>query len=114
MAIKDIYDIRGAKTTAGSKAYEAMQNPAIETADCIQKLLRQGAIVVGKTKTVQFASGMTAADWEDYPAPVNPRGDKHLDPECSSAGSGASVAAYGWLDFAVGSDSKSASDNLNY
>jgi hypothetical protein len=109
VAVKDIYDVQGITTTAGSKAYAAMQFPAEKNAQCIERLIRLGAAVVGKTKTVQFASGMAAADWEDYSCPINARGDRKLDPECSSSGSGASVAAYEWLDFAIGSDSQFSS-----
>jgi Asp-tRNA(Asn)/Glu-tRNA(Gln) amidotransferase A subunit family amidase len=106
VAVKDIYDVRGVRTTAGSRAYTKLQSPATRTADCIEKLISLGAVIVGKTKTVQFASGMAAADWEDYPCPINPRGDMYLDPDCSSSGSGACIAGYDWLDFAIGSDSE--------
>ncbi|TAQ88958.1 hypothetical protein B7494_g2721 [Chlorociboria aeruginascens] len=63
-----------------------------------------GAVVVGKTKTAQLTSGMGARDWIEFQCPFNPRGDGFLDPDCSSSGSAAAVAGYGWLDCAVGSD----------
>ncbi|KAH6711065.1 glutamyl-tRNA amidotransferas-like protein subunit A, partial [Leptodontidium sp. MPI-SDFR-AT-0119] len=105
IAVKDIYDIQGLVTGASSQAYARLNKPALKTARCIQDLLDLGAIIVGKAKTVQFASGMTAGDWAETPCPTNPRGDQQLDPGCSSAGSAASVAGYEWLDYAVGSDS---------
>ncbi|KAF4634920.1 hypothetical protein G7Y89_g3174 [Cudoniella acicularis] len=104
LAVKDIYDIRGLKTSAGCKAYSAFQDPAKETAAAVQELINRGAIIVGKTKTVQFASGMSPRDWVDYQCPFNPRGDGYLDPDCSSSGSAAAIAAYKWLDCAIGSD----------
>ncbi len=90
VAVKDIYDIRGLVTGVGSKAY----------------LTDAGAVIVGKTKTVQFASGMAPRDCIDYQCPFNPRGDGYLDPGCSSTGSAAAIAGYEWLDFAIGSDSR--------
>ncbi|KAG4444478.1 hypothetical protein IFR05_000069 [Cadophora sp. M221] len=105
IAVKDIYDIQGLITGASSQAYARLNKPAAKSARCIQDLLDLGAIIVGKAKTVQFASGMTAGDWTETPCPTNPRGDQQLDPGCSSAGSAAGVAGYEWLDYAVGSDS---------
>ena len=104
--MKDIYDIRGLKTSVCSKAYEAFHAEATTTAASIQQLIDLGAVIIGKTKTVQFASGMAPRDWIDYQCPFNPRGDGYLDPDCSSSGSAAAIAAYNWLDFSIGSDSK--------
>lgn len=106
VAIKDIFDIRGLKTGASCKSYEACYDEAQSTASAIQKLIDMGAVIVGKTKTVQLASGMSARDWVDYQCPFNPRGDGYQDPDCSSSGSAVAVAAYLWLDFAIGSDSR--------
>ncbi|KAH7336330.1 amidase signature domain-containing protein [Rhexocercosporidium sp. MPI-PUGE-AT-0058] len=105
IAVKDIYNIQGLATGVSSQAYVRLNKPATKTARCIQDLLDLGAVIVGKAKTVQFASGMTAGDWTESPCPTNPRGDQQLDPGCSSAGSAVSIAGYRWLDYAVGSDS---------
>ena len=107
IAVKDIYDIRGLKTGAGSKAYLRIQSPSSTTAPVIQRLIDQGAIVVGKTKTTHMVSGMAPRDWIDYQCPFNARGDGYLDTDCSSSGSAAAVAGYDWLDVSIGSDSKS-------
>ena len=106
VAVKDIYDIKGHVTGASSQAYTRLSKPALTTARCVQTLLDLGAVIVGKAKTVQFASGMTAGDWTETVCPTNPRGDQYLDPNCSSSGSAASIAGYEWLDYAVGSDSE--------
>jgi Asp-tRNA(Asn)/Glu-tRNA(Gln) amidotransferase A subunit family amidase len=106
IAVKDIYDIRGLKTGAGSKAYLEYQQPATSTADAIQWLVNQGAVIVGKAKNTQFVSGMAPRDWVDYQCPFNPRGDGYLDTDCSSSGSAAAMAGYKWLDCAIGSDSE--------
>ncbi|KAF2002320.1 hypothetical protein P154DRAFT_431306 [Amniculicola lignicola CBS 123094] len=68
-------------------------------------LIDLGAVVVGKTKTTQFALGeRPTADYVDQLAPFNPRGDGYQHPQGSSCGTGASVASYEWLDFGTGSD----------
>lgn len=106
VAVKDIYDIRGLVTGVGSKAYTSFHETSPQTAPVIENLIDAGAVIVGKTKTVQFASGMASRDWIDYQCPFNPRGDGYLDPGCSSTGSAAAIAGYEWLDFAIGSDSR--------
>jgi Asp-tRNA(Asn)/Glu-tRNA(Gln) amidotransferase A subunit family amidase len=68
--VKDIYDIAGLKTGCGSRAYFALYPPRNTTAPAVQRLIDQGAVVVGKTKTSQFANGETAtADWVDQLCP---------------------------------------------
>jgi hypothetical protein len=105
LGVKDIYDISGIKTGNGNRAWYSLYPPANATAPAVQRLLNAGAIIVGKQKTAQFANGEYAtADWIDYHSPFNPRGDGYQDPNFSSAGAGASVASYDWLDFALGSD----------
>ncbi|PQE04901.1 hypothetical protein CJF30_00004699 [Rutstroemia sp. NJR-2017a BBW] len=104
IAVKDIFDLKGVKTTLCSKAYEELTDEARTTATCIQRLIDLGAVIVGKVKTSPFASGMGPRDWVDVQPPFNPRGDGYLDPGCSSAGSGAAIAGYDWLDVAIGSD----------
>lgn len=104
IAVKDIFDLKGVKTTVCSKAYEALQDVSSETAPSIQKLIDQGAVIIGKVKTTPFSSGMGPRDWVDYQAPFNPRGCGYLDADCSSSGSGAALAGYDWMDLTIGSD----------
>ncbi len=47
-------------------------------------------------------------DWQDEHYPWNPRGDGYLTCSASSSGGGCSVAAYDWLDHAIGSDTGSS------
>lgn len=62
-------------------------------------------MIIGKVKTSQFANGETpTADWQDQFSPFNIRGDGYMDPSTSSAGSGASIGAYDWVDVTIGSD----------
>ena len=104
IAVKDIYDIAGTKSGCGSRAYYELYSAVNKTAFAIQKLIDDGAILVGKAKTSQFVIGETAtADWVDYHCPFNPRGDGYQQP-ASSTSSAASVTAYEWLDILIGSD----------
>jgi Amidase len=103
--IKDIYNIAGVKTSNGNRAWYNLYPPAAANSVVVQKLVDAGAIIVGKQKTSQFANGqMATADWVDYHSPFNPRGDGYQDASSSSAGAGASMGSYPWLDIAVGSD----------
>ncbi|KAF4334852.1 glutamyl-tRNA(Gln) amidotransferase subunit A [Fusarium beomiforme] len=101
---KDIYDVSGLKTGAGSRAYYDIYPEANVTAPAVQRLLDAGAVLVGKMKTTQFAAPENARDAIDYPAPFNPRGDGYQEVGSSSSGAGAGVASYHWLDLALGSD----------
>lgn len=103
--VKDLYDLKGVRTSGGSRAYRDLVNPTSDSAPALQKLIDMGAVVIGKTKTTQFALGeRPTADYVDQLAPFNPRGDGYQHPQGSSAGTGAGLASYEWLDIAMGSD----------
>ncbi|KAK4209255.1 amidase signature domain-containing protein [Rhypophila decipiens] len=104
VAVKDVCRLAGTPTSASSRDYQAFTGIADETAEIILRLIKLGAVIVGKTKTTQFASGEHAGDWVDYSCPFNPRGDGYLDPDRSSTGSAAALAAYSWLDYTIGTD----------
>jgi Asp-tRNA(Asn)/Glu-tRNA(Gln) amidotransferase A subunit family amidase len=105
LGVKDIYNLKGVRTSGGNRAYRDLVNPAPESAAALQKLIDMGAVVIGKTKTTQFALGeRPTADYVDQLAPFNPRGDGYQHPQGSSAGSGAGLASYDWMDIATASD----------
>jgi Asp-tRNA(Asn)/Glu-tRNA(Gln) amidotransferase A subunit family amidase len=105
LGVKDIYDLKGLRTSGGNRAYRDLTEPALESAQALQKLIDMGAVVIGKTKTTQFALGeRPTADYVDQLAPFNPRGDGYQHPQGSSAGTGAGLASYDWMDIATGSD----------
>jgi len=106
VAIKDNIDMAGVTTSAGNRAYGELYGPRAENAAVVDRLLDAGAVIVGRVKTVPFASGENARDWIDFHAPFNPRGDGYQDPGCSSAGSATAVSAYDWVDIALGTDSE--------
>ncbi|KAL2882192.1 hypothetical protein SGCOL_002460 [Colletotrichum sp. CLE4] len=104
VAVKDIYDLEGIQTTAGSRAYAAVNGIASKTAPALQQIINLGGVVVGKQKTAQFASPQSPWNWNDAFYPRSPRGDTFLSCSGSSSGAGCSIAAYDWLDFAIGTD----------
>ncbi|KAL0950298.1 hypothetical protein HGRIS_010276 [Hohenbuehelia grisea] len=105
-ALKDIFDVEGLHTYAGSIPYGMTRPLPSHTAPSVQRLLDLGATLVGKTKTSQFAHGANPWDFIDFGYPWNPRGDGFLTASSSSSGSACAIAAYGWIDFAVGSDTR--------
>jgi hypothetical protein len=60
IGIKDIYDIKGLRTSNGNRAWYWLYSPANNTAPPVQNLIDAGAIIVGKMITSQFANGETA------------------------------------------------------
>lgn len=108
VAIKDLYDMKGLVTSGGSQAWATVNTVANVTAPSIQRIVDLGGVLVGKYKLAQFASGANPWDWQDEHYPWNPRGDGYLTCSASSSGGGCSVAAYEWLDYAIGSDTGSS------
>ncbi|KAL4800106.1 amidase signature domain-containing protein [Aspergillus venezuelensis] len=105
MGVKDIFHVKGLRTSGGNRAYYSLYEPRNTTGTAIQRLIDLGAVFVGKMGTVQFANGdRPTADWVDFHCPFNPRGDGYQDPSGSSSGPGAGIGAYEWLDIAIGSD----------
>lgn len=105
IAVKDLFDLKGMKTSFGNRALFETSTPKTETAYAVQKLIDAGAIVVGKNKLSEFAfAGPFVTEHLDYLLPFNPRGDGYNTPGDSSGGSAAAVASYAWLDASMGSD----------
>ena len=101
VAVKDMYDIAGARTGGGNPDWLAAHPPAASHAAVIRRLLERGATVIGKTVCDEFFFSVTGAN-AHYGTPVNPRTPGRL-PGGSSSGSAAAAAA-GACDFALGSD----------
>ena len=101
LAVKDLFDVAGVPTTCGNPDWAASHPPAAATAPVVAALLHAGATLVGKTKTVELAFGLTGENvW--HGTPLNPRAPDRF-PGGSSCGSAAAVAA-GLADLALGSD----------
>jgi Asp-tRNA(Asn)/Glu-tRNA(Gln) amidotransferase A subunit family amidase len=107
ISIKDNFKVAGIKTTQTNRAFVDTYDQENETAQFVQQLIRLGAVIVGKTKMSAFASSEEAThQWIDFHAPFNPRADGYQSPSGSTTGGAAGLAAYDWLDFSVGTDSK--------
>ncbi|OCF74761.1 hypothetical protein I204_05143 [Kwoniella mangroviensis CBS 8886] len=104
VGVKDIYDIKGLPTTAGSRTYTAWRGTANTTASSMVKLQNEGAEIVGKAKTVAYASSGMVVSLGLVRYPFSPRGDLYQSCGSSSSGPACAMAAYHWLDFTVGSD----------
>ncbi len=101
VAIKDLFDVAGLPTTAGSRLLAGTQ--ATRDAAVVQKLQAAGAGLLGKTHMVEFAFGGVGIN-HHYGTPWNPW-DARVQriPGGSSSGSAAAVAA-GLAPLALGSD----------
>jgi len=75
IAVKDVFHLQGLSTSAGSKTYQRFHRAAAGTSSSIKQLISMGATIVGKTKTVQFASAEPPTSWIDFQCPFNPRAD---------------------------------------
>jgi amidase len=100
-AVKDMYDIAGTRTGAGSPTWLAVQEPAPRNAAVIEKILAAGATVTGKTISEELLFSVTGIN-AHYGTPANVRAPGRI-PGGSSSGSAAATAA-GACDFAIGSD----------
>jgi aspartyl-tRNA(Asn)/glutamyl-tRNA(Gln) amidotransferase subunit A len=99
-AVKDLYDVRGFPTTAGTSLLEA--NIASQDAHVVRRLAQAGMILLGKTNTVQFAYGGVGIN-HDHCTPHNPWHRIHHVPGGSSSGSAVAVAS-GMAPMSLGSD----------
>ena len=101
IALKDIIDLRGRVTTGGSKVWESRISPV--TATLAHRLIEAGLVVIGKTRTVEFAMGAWGTN-RHMGTPWNPWDlGVHRAPGGSSSGSGVSVAAR-LVPWAIGTD----------
>lgn len=101
IAVKDLCDINGQITTGGSQ--DSLQRRSTTTCTAIERLLRGGMVMLGKTHMVEFAFGGFGTN-PVMGTPWNPWDLKtHRVPGGSSSGSGVAVAA-GLAPAAIGSD----------
>jgi len=99
-AVKNLFDIAGVTTIAGSKIH-AQRPPALEDAAAVARLKNSGAIVVGALNMDEYAYGFTTENTH-YGATRNPH-DLERVAGGSSGGSAAAVAA-GMVPITLGSD----------
>src|ERR1700729_1805989 len=101
LAVKDLIDVAGVPTTAGSRALAATAVAAERDAPCLAGARAAGARIVGKANLHELALGASGVN-EYFGTPVNPL-DPSLVPGGSSSGS-AAAGAGGGASLAYGSD----------
>lgn len=101
LAVKDLFDVSGLRTGAGSPAWLAKAAIATQTAPAVSTLVEAGASFVGKTITDELAWSLNGENVHDG-TPANPAAPGRI-PGGSSAGSASAVAA-GMADVALGTD----------
>src|SRR2546429_5034316 len=94
IGVKDIIAVKGVRTTAGSKGLSHYVSQ--EDAMVVEQLRKNGAIIIGKTNTHEFAYGT-------YTPPTRNPWDRERVPGGSSGGSAVAVAT-GMSLGAIGTD----------
>ncbi|MFN4312175.1 MAG: amidase [Ferrovibrio sp.] len=100
VSVKDLFDMPGEPTTAGSKLLRDAA-PATAMAPAIARLRQAGAVIIGKTNMTEFAFSGVGIN-PHYGTPGNPA-DRSRIPGGSSSGGAVSVAD-GMAEITIGSD----------
>lgn len=103
LAVKDIIDLKGVVTTAGSEYVSKNDPPAAHDASCMAIARARNVLVVGKTNLSEFALSPSGFN-RFFGTPKNPLNRRtNLIPGGSSSGSAVAVAD-GSADVAFGTD----------
>ncbi len=104
ISVKDLYDVAGDVTRAGSKVLDDAA-PAAFDAPAVARLRAAGAVIVGRTNMVEFAFGGIGLN-PHYGTPKNPY-DRKTGRVPGGSSSGAAVAvADGMCAMGLGSDTR--------
>lgn len=101
LGVKDLIDMKGEVTSAGSEFLYTKAKPAKADAECLRIARRRNVDFVGKTNLSEFAIGVSGSN-DYFGTPVNPI-DKTRVPGGSSSGSAVAVADE-LADVALGTD----------
>lgn len=99
VAVKDLVDVAAMVTTAGGVILP--NQPAERDAPVVERIRREGCVVVGKTNLHEFAFGVTSTN-PHYGAVRNPHDPTRV--AGGSSGGSAVAVATGMCDWAIGSD----------
>ena len=100
ISIKDLFDVSGERTLAGSKALDDSP-PAAGDAPVVSRLRAAGAVLIGRTNMTEFAFSGVGIN-PHYGTPGNPH-DRRLIPGGSSSGAAVSVSDGGAV-IGIGTD----------
>lgn len=101
LTIKDLFDVKGEVTRAGSKVLADEGKPAAGDAPVVRRLRQAGAVIVGKTNMTEFAFSALGLN-PHYGTPGNPF-DRARVPGGSSCGAAVGIAD-GMCEIGIGSD----------
>src|SRR5277367_484630 len=101
ISIKDLFDVAGEPTRAGSKILAEEAKSATADAVAVARLRAAGAVIVAKTNMTEFAFSGIGAN-PHFGTPGNPRDRKRV-PGGSSSGAPITVAD-GMSEIAIGTD----------
>ena len=101
VTIKDLFDVAGEVTRAGSKVIAEEGSPATQDAVIVQRLRSAGAVIVAKTNMSEFAFSGVGVN-PHFGTPGNPA-DRRRAPGGSSAGAAVAVAD-DMCEIGIGSD----------
>jgi aspartyl-tRNA(Asn)/glutamyl-tRNA(Gln) amidotransferase subunit A len=101
VGIKDLFDVAGEPTRAGSKVLADEAKPAAADAPAIRRLRRAGCVIVAKTNMTEYAFSGVGMN-PHYGTPGNPA-DRARVPGGSTSG-GAVAVADGMCEIAIGTD----------
>ncbi|MDX2081346.1 MAG: amidase [Terrimicrobiaceae bacterium] len=103
LAVKDLIDVKGTVTTAGSQFLWKNRPPATRDAACLRIARSRGVPIVGKVNLSEFALGTSGLN-EFFGTPRSPLDlRRRFVPGGSSSGSAVAVAA-GFADVSFGTD----------
>jgi len=103
LAVKDLIDMKGVVTTAGSEYLAKTSAPASQDAKCLELARERNVQIVGKTNLTEFAATVSGEN-TFFGVPRNRLKDKReVIPGGSSSGSAVAVAT-GLADVAFGTD----------
>lgn len=101
LGVKDLIDMKGEVTSAGSEYLYKHAKPAKEDAACLRLARRKGVTIVGKTNLSEFAVGVSGSN-DYFGTPINPIAKDRV-PGGSSSGSAVAVGL-DLADVALGTD----------
>jgi aspartyl-tRNA(Asn)/glutamyl-tRNA(Gln) amidotransferase subunit A len=100
VSLKDLFDVSGERTLAGSKALDD-SSPAAGDAPVVSRLRAAGSVLIGRTNMTEFAFSGVGIN-PHYGTPGNPY-DRRLIPGGSSSGAAVSVSDGGAV-IGIGTD----------